>query len=457
MSDDIATQLAREMERAEYARLPIDQLKGWDRNPRANMDEGSDRLAQTIGAVGWGADVLVQRSTMRIIGGHLRLRAARKLGLDVVPCKLLDVDDRRADEIALADNRASEFADWDSRALNELLQEMDADRRGAIGWADDDLGELLADIDRQTLAEQTPERRPEPEASPVADARVAPGELWALGRHRLLCGDCRTPGTLERLSGGRPVNLAFTSPPYASQRKYDESSGFEPIPPDAYSAWWADVQSNVRATLADDASLFVNIKEHCADGQRHLYVKRIFPIEMVERWGWRFIDEFAWVRQGVPGRWPNRFKNGWEPVFHFSVSASVKFRPMSVGHWSDGVHATRGRHSPSGSGFTSGGAAVEPGIAWPNNVVSAPTDTRWSTKHSAVFPVKLPSFFVLAYTDPGDSVLDPFLGSGTTLIAAEQTNRVGLGCEISPAYCGIIIDRWQQLTGETAERLEPPP
>jgi ParB-like chromosome segregation protein Spo0J len=141
-----ARDIAVEVDSSEYARVPISELVPWDRNPRARMDEGSDRLASTIGAVGWGADVLVQKGTRRIIGGHLRVMAAKKLGLEIVPCKLLDVDDERASQIALADNRASEFAEWDQRSLADLLDEMDPARRQSIGWDEGDLANLLAEL-----------------------------------------------------------------------------------------------------------------------------------------------------------------------------------------------------------------------------------------------------------------------------------------------------------------------
>ncbi len=152
MSNTVAKQgsriqeLAADIEQAEYARIPIAELVPWDRNPRTQMEEGSKRLATTIRTVGWGADVLVQKGSRRIIGGHLRLLAAQKLGLDVVPCKLLDVDDELADEIALADNRAAEFAAWEPKGLAALLEELEPSHRTAIGWNEAELGRLLAEL-----------------------------------------------------------------------------------------------------------------------------------------------------------------------------------------------------------------------------------------------------------------------------------------------------------------------
>jgi site-specific DNA-methyltransferase (adenine-specific) len=105
-----------------------------------------------------------------------------------------------------------------------------------------------------------------------------------LGDHRLLCGDCRDFGAIDRLFGATKANVVVTSPPYASQRKYDESSGFRPIPPDEYVAWFRDVAANVHTVLAEDGSYFLNIKEHCEDGERSLYVKDLV-IAHRRQWG----------------------------------------------------------------------------------------------------------------------------------------------------------------------------
>ena len=126
------------------------------------------------------------------------------------------------------------------------------------------------------------------------------------------------------------------SPPYAEQRK-EQYGG---VPTAEYVAWWEAVQANVKANLAQDGSFFVNIKPHCEDGERVLYVFDLV-LAMRRRWGWRFVDELCWLRSGVPGEWANRFKNGFEPLYQFCVDGSMKFRAKNVTHESD--HARRGR------------------------------------------------------------------------------------------------------------------
>ena len=150
------------------------------------------------------------------------------------------------------------------------------------------------------------------------------------GQHRFLCGDARDSGDVERLFAGARANIVITSPPYASQRKYDESSEFRPVPPDQYVGWFQAAALNIAAVLAAGGSFFLNIKEHADDGERDLYVMDLV-IAHRRQWGWRLVDTFCWRKtdNGVPGGWENRFKNAWEPVFHFCRQKSIKFRPKA--------------------------------------------------------------------------------------------------------------------------------
>jgi len=425
----------------------VSELVPWSRNPRRN-DAAAERLAYTIAEHGWTTPLLVQASTMRIIGGHTRLKAAIKIGLVEVPCVLLDVDDRQADSIAIADNRLGELAEWDADGLADLLRELDdagADVL-AMGYTDADMAELMASLVLPPPADQPDDVGAESQPEVPVSKR---GEVYELGPHRLVCGDCRDAETVARLLGGRSINVAFTSPPYASQRKYDESSGFKPIPPDEYVEWFDAVQSNVREHLAADGSWFVNIKEHCDDGQRSLYVKDL-TIAHVRAWGWQFVDELIWVHGGTPVEAHRRFKNGWEPVFQFTANYEFKFNPEAVRHESASVPgaysgAGRGRIDTAKSQGVTGDIFANDekvaGLAYPSNAIKLGKNTT-ALGHGAAFPTGLPDFFIKAYSDPGDAIFDPFLGSGTTLIAAAQNKRTAFGCEISEGYCDVIRRRW---------------
>ena len=437
------------MSEAEW--VAIDEVTPWDENPRIN-DGAVKTVADSITRFGWGSPILCRGDGV-VIAGHTRLKAAQELGLDKVLVRYMDLDPATAKALALADNKLGEIADWDDGALAQILIDLDSqdlDLSG-LGWSEEELDAILDQPEEG--GEYDEGRVPDVQADVVSKS----GEVYQLGPHRLICGDCRDPKVIESLLGGVSVNVAFTSPPYASQRKYDELSGFKPIPPDDYGDWFEAVQANVKTHLADDGSWFVNIKEHCEDGQRHLYVKDL-TIAHVRRWGWRFVDELCWRHTGFPGEVFDRFRNGWEPIFHFSGQERAKCRPQNVAYPSGSVikyesaHREAMTHDPN----TKGGAKRSPGMAYPRNVIDAPNGASTSIAgHSATFPIALPEFFIKAYSDKGDAIFDPFMGSGTTQIAAAKNGRVAYGCEISPQYCDVIRRRWTRWA--VANNQDPGP
>lgn len=358
-----------------------------------------------------------------------------------------------------------------------------------------------------------PNRSPEREIQ----KRVQRGDIWQLGPHRLLCGDSRDPGDVDRLLAGAAVNLAFTSPPYADRRKYDESSGFVPIHPDAYVEWFEPVARNVHAHLADDGSWFVNIKAGADGLDTELYVLELVLAHRRD-WGWHWLTEFCWERVGVPKQVVLRFKNQFESIYQF-VKDRPKVRPEAVmvpsndviipfgpgrgnTSWADPDSAVvsqggkgdmfegqrakgstetgwadkpgdalalkrslgmvRPRRSPSVAGGGEGlsgtgddiGVAKTVGLAYPGNRLPTFSGTHEATGHTAAFPVGLPAWFIRAFTDPGDVVYDPFMGSGSTLLAADENARIGYGIELSPAYCDVILDRWERHDGETPTKAD---
>jgi DNA modification methylase len=438
----------------------VERLVPYARNARTHSDAQVAQIAASIAEFGFNAPILVD-SNAGIIAGHGRLLAARKLGLAEVSVVVLDhLSDTQRRAYILADNKLAEKAGWDVKLLAAELA--DLEREGLdlrlAGFSDQELETLLADSGDDPAAE-IEEQIPEATTEPI----TRPGDVWIIGRHRLICGDCRDTGVLAQLLGDCKVNVVITSPPYASQREYDPTSGFTPIPPDEYADWYRAVADGIASVLAPDGSYFLNIKEHADDGERNLYVKDLVLAHR-RQWGWRFVDEFCWRKtdNGVPGGWGNRFKNAWEPVFYFSRQSEIKFRPQAVSHISEDCfeYSPSNPKSPSGSGLLGAGARGSAtrqsggaddgsfkGLARPSNMIEVRTETRQGL-HSAPFPRGLVEFFLNAFTDAGDAVFDPFLGSGTTLAAAEVRGRIGFGCEISPAYCDMILRRVANLSRE---------
>ncbi len=451
---------------------PVERLVPYARNARTHSDEQVAQIAASIVEFGFNSPILVA-SDAGIVAGHGRLLAARKLGLAEVPVVVLDhLSEIQRRAYLIADNKLSLNAGWDEDLL--ALELADLEREGldlsVVGLGEDEIEALLAEVREARPEPETEEAIPEPPLQPV----TRPGDVWLIGPHRLLCGDCRDFRAIARLFEGARANLVVTSPPYARQREYDPASGFQPVPPDEYVEWYRDVAAAIESVLAPDGSYLLNMKEHAEGGERSLYVKDLV-IAHKRQWGWRFVDEFCWRKtdNGVPGGWSNRFKNAFELIFHFSRNRQIKFRPKAVGHVSDDCfdYSPDNPKSASGSGLLGTGArgkaAGKPGaaeddgrhrgLARPSNVIEVKSESSQGA-HSAPFPRALVEFFVKAFTDAGDIVFDPFMGSGTTMAAAAVLGCIGYGCEISPAYCDVIARRIERaISQESANEHERVP
>jgi DNA modification methylase len=454
-------------QRIEHWKLA--DLTPYPRNPRRHSDA---QIAGSIAQFGFNSPIPID-SKGSIIAGHGRYLASVKLDLDQVPVIVLDhLSEIEKRAYLLADNKLAELSSFDDEILRSELTELrnaELDL-GGLGFSDDELRVLLADTEVPDADEAEEEEIPEAPAKPVTRA----GDIWCIAGHRLICGDCRDPDLVQRLFDGARANLVITSPPYATQREYDPASGFRPVPPEEYSDWFRDVAANIQAILAPDGSYFLNIKAHADEGERNLYVMDLV-LAHERLWGWRFVDEFCWRKtdNGVPGGWGNRFKNAFEPVFHFCRQAEIKFRPTAVGHVSEDCfdYSPNNPKSRSGSGLLGTGprgssTSLPPqgsqgwghmrrklmdgrheGIARPSNVIEVRSESSQGS-HSAPFPRALVEFFVKAFSDAGDVVFDCFAGSGTSIAAAHVLNRVGYGIEIGPAYCDVALRRLANLTGE---------
>ena len=437
---------------------PTDRLVPFAKNARTHSPEQVAQIAASIVEFGFVNPILVD-SMDGIIAGHGRLLAARKLGLLEIPVVVLGhLTELQRRAYVIADNQLALNAGWNDELLRGALESLGADgfNLSLVGFSDEELVTILAGDEPQVAAAVEEKAVPEPPAQPV----TMPGDVWLIGRHRLICGDCCDAATVEKLMAGASANVAITSPPYATQREYDPTSGFKPIPPDEYVEWFRAVAAGIESVLAPDGSYFLNIKAHADEGERNLYVMDLVLAHR-RAWGWRFVDEFCWRKtdNGVPGGWQNRFKNAWEPVFHFCRQQQIKFRAEAVSHESDNCfdYSPDNPKSNSGSGLLGTGARGDAagtaaasddgrhhGVARPSNVIEVKTESSQGS-HSAPFPRALVEFFVKAFSDPGDIVFDPFLGSGTTMAAAHVLDRVGYGCEISPAYCDVILRRIEHL------------
>jgi DNA modification methylase len=253
---------------------------------------------------------------------------------------------------------------------------------------------------------------------------------------KLILGDSRE---LLKSLADNSIDLIFTSPPYADSR----ANTYGGIQPDDYVEWFLPVSAELIRVLKPTGTFVLNIKEKVVDGERHTYVIEL--ILAMRKQGWLWTEEFIWHKKNsYPGKWPNRFRDSWERLLQFNKKRKFTMYQEEVmvpmGDWADrrlkNLSDTDKVRDPSkvGSGF---GKRVANWIgrdkAYPTNVLHLATETK-NRNHSAVFPEALPEWFIRLFTREGDWVLDPFMGSGTTIRVAQALERNAIGIEILPEY-----------------------
>lgn len=252
----------------------------------------------------------------------------------------------------------------------------------------------------------------------------------------LILGDCREK--LRKLKSNS-VDLIFTSPPYSDNRK----TTYGGIPPNKYVSWFLPITKELLRVLRPSGTFILNIKERVVSGERHTYVLQL--IMEMRKQGWLWTEEFIWHKKNCyPGKWPNRFRDAWERLLQFNKSKKFNMYQeavmVPVGDWAE----TRLRNlsqtdkirdnAKNGSGFGKNVSHwLDRNMVYPTNVLHVATECN-NKEHSAVFPEVLPEWFIKLFTKEGDVVLDPFMGSGTTLFVAQRLMRNSIGIEILPEY-----------------------
>jgi hypothetical protein len=388
------------------------RLVEWDRNPRKITEDAVQRLAAAIDRFGFGSPIVAQRGSGRVIAGHTRLRAAQHLGLERVPVRWMDLSDEDAAAMALADNKLGELVEWDDVGLDALLAEL-----GEQGW---DLELLGFDA-----PEADPPEAPEPQMVHEGPATSRPGEVYRLGPHVLVCGDSSDPATwaaLDAIRGDRGYDITWTDPPYGvayESRNHGDTYGTN-----------ARASGKVHAPIANDdltveelaellRRVFVPASERSrAGGVWYVaapagYQRHAFCLVLTELGLWR--HEVIWRKDRlVLGRADRHYQH--EPIFY---------------------------------GWKDGGGHVWSGGRQRTSVIDCPRPSR-SDDHPTMKPVELVEECLGCHREDGKTelVLDPFGGSGTTLIAAARLGMQAHTIELSEHYCDVIRKRW----GEYADR-----
>jgi DNA modification methylase len=398
--------------------VAIDELRPDPANPRRISDAQLEALTKSLKEFGFVQPVLARREDKTVIGGHQRLLAARRLGYKTVPVIFLDLTKEQARLLNLSLNKIS--GDWDQELLARMLANLtpveDIDL-SLSGFTEDELAKLLKNLDAREKRERAESFDLDAalEAARAAP-RAQPGQLWELGDHRLLCGDACDAGDLSRLFGGRKAAMAFTDPPYnvglgdhggQQQGQRRRRIQNDALPPEQWESFVRRWSRNLLASV--DGAIYI-----CMSTKEWPLVSRVLAEE-----GGHWSDTIIWTKDRfVLGR--ADYQRQYEPIWY---------------GWREGV-----QHYWNGD--------RDQGDVWKIERPSA------SEAHPTMKPLSLIERAIENSSRPGDLIADLFLGSGSTLIAAERTGRVCYGSEIDPNYASIVLARWEAFTGEQARLAE---
>jgi len=399
----------------KITQIPIDDLHPDPANPRRISDAELEALTRSIREFGFVDPVLARKEDKAVVGGHMRLLAARRLGLKTVPVIFVDLSVEQARLLNLSLNRIS--GDWDQELLARLVGELDAGDvdLSLSGFDEGELSKLLKSLDSRERREraETFDLDAAIEAANQSPPRTKTGDVWVLGDHRLLCGDSTDGAAVERLLGGAPAAMCFTDPPYnvaygdhggqqqGAKRRRIANDAMPPKEWEAFCRGWA------RQLLANvDGAIYC-----CMSTKEWPTVSRV-----LDEAGAHWSDTIIWAK--------DRFTLGRSDY-------QRQYEPLWFG-WREGA-----KHHWCGD--------RDQGDVWQ---IPRPAE---SPLHPTMKPLELVERAIENSSQAGDAVLDLFLGSGTTLIASERTGRTCRGMELDPKYVDVTVARWEAFTGLKAQ------
>jgi DNA modification methylase len=388
---------------------PIDRLRPYERNPRTHSESQVDQIAASMVEFGWTNPILIDEGA-GILAGHGRLLAARKLGLAEVPViRFEHLSEAQKRAYVLADNQIALQAGWDDTLLAEELAWLRDERfdLDLVGFDATELERLLAIADGDAASDEAEDEVPEPPAEPVSK----PGDLWTLGNHRLLCGDATVLTDVERVLGGQLADMTFTDPPYnvdyANSPKDKLRGKHRPILND-------DLGSGFEAFLHDACANILSVTKGavyvCMSSSELHTLQRAFTAA-----GGKWSTFVIWAKHTFTlGR--ADYQRQYEPILYGWPSGHDRY-------WC---------------------GARDQGNVW---FIDKPAR---NDLHPTMKPVALVERAIRNSSKNRDIVLDPFGGSGSTLIACEKAGRQARLVELDPKYCDVVVQRWQEWTGEVA-------
>jgi len=415
--------------------VPIEDLQFADYNPRAATKKEAAELKKSLERFGFVEPVVVNSDPKRkniIIGGHFRVRTAKDLGIKEVPVHYVKISEEKKErELNLRLNK--NLGHWDA----ELLVEFDENMLLDVGFESGELDAMFADL---KLDEDNDKDDEVPEVAEESSTQI--GEIWKLGRHRIMCGDATNPEHIKKLMDGQQADVVFTDPPYnvnykGHGKKTSNGIANDNMADSAFGKFLEKVFKNYVEAVKAGAGLYVF---HSSSSQAQFEYA-------IEKAGMEVKNQLIWNKPAAALGWGDyRWKH--EPFFYCAVKGK------KVQFYGDRKHSTVWDFQKTDAQL----------FAWAQKMKRAEEQgktTVWSMArdkvgeyvHPTQKPVELIVYALRNSSKSGDLVLDFFMGSGSTLIAAEKSERSCFGLELDPKYVDVIIKRWEDYTGEKAEKL----
>ena len=387
----------------------ISDLSTYHKNPRRG---DVDAIAESLKARGQYRPIVVNIGThashdYEILAGNHTYLAAKKLGWKTIQATTVDVDDDQAAQIVLADNRLADFGGYDDETLSALLS--DVSSLDGLGWSQDDVDELAAALE----PERDDSEVEDVEVPDDAPQRVKRGEIWVLGEHRLMCGDSTKPEDMRKLLGGGEADLWLTDPPY-----------------------------NVAIVGKTKKHLTIENDSWANDDEFVEFLRKAFVTALdVLKPGCAF---YVWFAQTQAENFLAAADKAGMTIRQTLIWAKSTF--------SLGRQDYQWKHEPCLYGWKDGASHRWFSDRKQTTVLEFEKPAR-NAEHPTMKPVPLMAYEIRNSSRVGDTVLDSFGGSGSTLMACEQTGRKCVTMELDPHYCDVILKRWEDYTGQKAERI----
>ena len=482
----------------EVRNISVKDLIPYERNTKKHDKTQINNVAESIKQYGFVQPIVIDKNNVVVIG-HCRLLAAKQLKMKEVPCVCVeDLTEEQVKALRIVDNKSNE-SEWDFDILPDELAELDFDGFDFDFGIDDDgeEAEVVEDVPKIEVVQDE-----EPDIDYNAETVVKFGDIWQLGRHRLMCGDSTSQEMFSALMDGNTARLCVTSPPYGVGMEYEEK-GIEP---------WRKTVSGVVETITKHCRIICwNIGDLFATESQFIEPTSMYSTEYMRQNGFDIMYSRIWKKQGanfngvnpyhlvsmkpvqeyewILGYGKKDYEKDYEPIQKYMKAefdksgiskdtlSEITGAKRMYRHWftpnqwamideanynkiqkyceREKINAFREEYSVVRKRYDNLNIyqktlTDEERATWGQWAIWEIPTVHTRDGHPAAFPVELPARLIKMHTREGDNVIEPFCGSGTTIIACEQLNRTCFGMEFDPKYCDVIIKRWENLTGEKA-------